>query len=171
MYRDRNRIIVALSFSLLAGVWRGWSLGAARELPEGEGAGLVKEKCLGCHEADLIVQQRLSHAAWTREVEKMIRWGAQATDAEKQTMVNYLAVHFGVRPVFTPSASSLERGRAVFRAKCLACHEADLTEQQRLSRSGWTREVDKMIRWGADLPADEKDPLIEFLSSQYSPVR
>ena len=65
----------------------------------------------------------------------------------------------------------MERGRTVLRAKCLACHEADIIEQQRLSRSGWTREVDKMIRWGADVPADEKDPLLDFLSSQYSPNR
>ena len=160
-----------LSLSLVAGVWQGRSLCAVQDLPEGEGAGLVKEKCLGCHEADLIVQQRLSHAAWIREVDKMIRWGAQASDFEKESMVNYLSAYLGARPVSTPSGASVERGRTVFRTKCLACHEADLAEQQRLSRSGWTREVDKMIRWGADVPADDKDPLLDFLSSHYSPVR
>ena len=130
-----------LSLPLLAGAWRGWSPGAAQDLPEGEGAGLVKEKCLGCHEADLVVQQRLPPAAWTREVDKMMRWGAEATDAEKQTMVNYLSAHFGARPRLRPSsAASLERGRTVFRAKCLACHDADLTDQ-RSEQGGYPQEV------------------------------
>ena len=40
-------------------------------------------------------------------------------------------------------------GAEIFRRNCLSCHGADLTVSQRLSRPGWVREVDKMIRWGA----------------------
>jgi hypothetical protein len=38
-----------------------------------------------------------------------------------------------------------------------------LTEQQRLSRTGWTREVEKMMRWGAIVSDDEKEPLVSYL--------
>src|SRR5262249_61725838 len=61
------------------------------------------------------------------------------------------------------------RGKKILEDKCLLCHEADVTEQQRLSRQGWTREVEKMIRWGAAVSDAEKEPLIDYLSSNFGP--
>jgi mono/diheme cytochrome c family protein len=61
-------------------------------------------------------------------------------------------------------------GEAVFTRACLACHGADLTEQQRLSPTGWTREVEKMVRWGAQVSDAEKVALVQYLASRY-PVR
>ena len=58
---------------------------------------------------------------------------------------------------------------ATYKRACLVCHEDDLIEAQRLSREGWTREVDKMIRWGAAVPAAEKDALIDYLAARYPP--
>jgi len=53
---------------------------------------------------------------------------------------------------------------------CLICHDRDLIAQQRLTRAGWGREVDKMIRWGAPVTDPEKQRLVEFLADRY-PVR
>ena len=53
---------------------------------------------------------------------------------------------------------------------CLICHDRDLIAQQRLTRAGWGREVDKMIRWGAPVTDPEKQGLVEFLADRY-PVR
>ena len=58
----------------------------------------------------------------------------------------------------------------MFKRACLSCHGADLVEQQRLSPLGWTREVEKMMRWGAQVPEAEKGALVEHLASRY-PVR
>jgi hypothetical protein len=33
--------------------------------------------CSTCHESRIIVQQRLSKPVWTKEVDKMIKWGAE----------------------------------------------------------------------------------------------
>ena len=137
---------------------------AGQELAEREGVKLVREKCLTCHEADLIVQQKLSRAGWTREVDKMIRWGTVVTDSEREAIITYLAGG-------ETSRIDATAGRKVFDDKCLTCHEADLTQQQRLSRAGWTREVDKMIRWGAVLSDEEKSKLIDFLTQEYGPRR
>jgi hypothetical protein len=41
--------------------------------------------------------QRLTHTGWTREVEKMMRWGATVADAEKGALVDYLATRFPPR--------------------------------------------------------------------------
>ena len=52
---------------------------------------------------------------------------------------------------------------------CTECHEARIVLQQRLSKSAWTKEVDKMTKWGAVVDASDRDALIEYLSSNFSP--
>ncbi|HEU4390306.1 MAG TPA: hypothetical protein VFV34_21060 [Blastocatellia bacterium] len=129
---------------------------------------MVRQKCTVCHETDLIAQQRLTRAGWTREVDKMIRWGTELTDSEREAAIGYLSLRFGPRPMSGSGVSGeIERGRSILESSCLSCHEMDLIEQQRLSRAGWTREVDKMIRWGADVKETDKGPLIDYLSGKY----
>jgi cytochrome c1 len=65
-------------------------------LPEGRGKPVVESRCYACHSADLLMQQRLTEKQWTAAVEKMIRWGAPVTDAEKPVIIEYLAKRFGV---------------------------------------------------------------------------
>ncbi len=52
---------------------------------------------------------------------------------------------------------------------CLECHEARIILQQRLSKSTWTKEVDKMTKWGALVDPADRDPLIDYLSTNFSP--
>ena len=49
---------------------------------------MILTACLECHDAAVIVQQRLSKAAWTKEVDKMIsgvRWSNQLTEIPSST--------------------------------------------------------------------------------------
>jgi mono/diheme cytochrome c family protein len=167
---NRPKIKFALALSALA-VVAAFSVNDSRaadqDLPAGKGVEIVRDKCISCHEADLITSQRLSKQGWTREVDKMIRWGAVVTEAEKEPLVDYLAANFGPRPAAKNDDN--ERGKGIFESKCLACHEVDLTRQQRLSRQGWTREVEKMIRWGAAVTEEEKGDLVDYLFKNYGP--
>jgi hypothetical protein len=52
---------------------------------------------------------------------------------------------------------------------CLECHEARIILQQRLNKAAWTKEVDKMIKWGAVVDAPDRDALIDYLSTNFSP--
>jgi len=168
----RNSRLIKLSLALTVaacGLISANTRAARQDLPEGKGAELARERCVSCHEADVIVSQRLSRQGWTREVEKMIRWGAVATEAEKEVLIDYFAAHFKPRSAAGAQAAGDDQGKKIFEEKCLLCHEADLTEQQRLSRQGWTREVEKMIRWGAVVSDAEKEPLIDYLSSNFGP--
>jgi cytochrome c5 len=137
----------------------------AAELPEGEGIRVARARCLSCHGADLITAQRLSEAGWGRELDKMIRWGAVVTEAERPALVAYLARHFA--PGTSAAAPTGSAGEAVFTRSCLSCHGADLTGQQRLTPAGWTREVEKMVRWGAQVSDAEKAALVDFLAGRY----
>jgi cytochrome c5 len=171
MSRRKSKLI-KLSLALtvaFCGLMSANTRAARQDLPEGKGAELARDKCVSCHEADLIVSQRLSRQGWTREVEKMIRWGAAVSDAEKEVLIDYFAAHFKPRSAASAPAAGDDRGKQIFEEKCLLCHEADLTEQQRLSRQGWTREVEKMIRWGAVVSDAEKEPLIDYLSGNFGP--
>lgn len=52
---------------------------------------------------------------------------------------------------------------------CTECHEARIILQQRLSKAVWTKEVDKMTKWGAVVDPSDRDALIDYLSSNFSP--
>jgi len=52
---------------------------------------------------------------------------------------------------------------------CVQCHSLRLIHSQRLSKATWTKEVDKMIRWGA--PVHDRETLIDYLSEQYSDAK
>ena len=140
----------------------------AQDLPPGPGREAVTARCLTCHEADLIVQQRLSRTGWGRELDKMIRWGAVVDAAEREPMLDYLAAHFTPKPV--PGHIVATAGtETIYKRACFACHEDDLIEAQRLTRAGWMREVEKMMRWGAVVPDAEKDALVDYLAARYPP--
>jgi hypothetical protein len=60
-------------------------------------------------------------------------------------------------------------GKAEVEAACYACHSADLLVQQRLTEKQWTATVDKMMRWGAEVPADKKAEVVTYLSRNFGP--
>jgi hypothetical protein len=54
---------------------------------------------------------------------------------------------------------------------CLECHDAGIIMQQRLDKKNWTKEVDKMIRWGAVVDAKDRDAFIEYFSEHFGPTQ
>lgn len=77
-----------------------------KQLPAGKGKAEVEAACYACHSADLLVQQRLTPKQWTATVEKMMRWGAEMKESDKQVMIDYLSKHFGPGNRFTPAATT-----------------------------------------------------------------
>lgn len=68
-------------------------------------------------------------------------------------------------------AEDLPRGAMQAKATtaCLECHEARIILQQRLTNAAWTKEVDKMVKWGAVVDGNDRDALIDYLSTNFSP--
>jgi hypothetical protein len=60
-------------------------------------------------------------------------------------------------------------GKAEVEAACYACHSADLLAQQRLTEKQWTATVEKMMRWGAEVKPESKQPVIDYLTKHYGP--
>ncbi|HEX6504631.1 MAG TPA: hypothetical protein VF011_15440 [Terriglobales bacterium] len=56
----------------------------------------VTTACTECHDARIVLQQRLSKAAWGKEVDKMTKWGALVEPADRDSFIDYLSNNFPV---------------------------------------------------------------------------
>ena len=89
------------------------SANGTETLPAGPMQAKATTACTECHEARIIVQQRLSKAAWTKEVDKMIKWGAVVDAGDHDALIDYLSANFGVdQPPYVPPRSAVEAARA-----------------------------------------------------------
>ena len=67
-----------------------------------------QRECVACHGLRFIHSQRLSRAAWQKELDKMAGWGAEMKD--KQLLLDYLAAEFSdAKPV--PQAPLSSNGK------------------------------------------------------------
>jgi|SRR5215469_1944175 len=88
--------------------------GSNPELPAGPLQAKVTTACAECHESRIILQQRLSKAAWTKEVDKMVKWGALVDPQDRDAFIDYLSTNFGVdKPRYVPERlpSSSAKGK------------------------------------------------------------
>lgn len=139
--------------------------------PQADMAKKMEATCTGyCHGPNLIAQQRLDRNGWTREVTKMINWGAQVPDADRDALIIYLTRMFNNNRPRPYTSKAVPPGKAadVFQISCLSCHDDKPIAAQKLDRAGWTRQVDRMINWGAYVPTTRKDDLIEYLLTNFS---
>jgi cytochrome c5 len=60
-------------------------------------------------------------------------------------------------------------GAEVLTSRCVICHESDIITSQKLSLTGWTNSVGKMIRWGSQITADERAVLQPYLAMHFGP--
>jgi len=58
---------------------------------------------------------------------------------------------------------------ASFRRACLVCHDHEVVEQQRLTPAQWERDIDKMIRWGAQVKDSDRAEILKYLGDNFGP--
>jgi hypothetical protein len=79
------------------------------ELPAGPMQRKARTGCTVCHDAHIIVQQRLSKAAWGKEVDKMIKWGAIVNQSDRDALVEYFSNNFPPdKPAYVAQRSASE---------------------------------------------------------------
>ncbi|MBX3263016.1 MAG: cytochrome c [Labilithrix sp.] len=108
-----------------------------------EGRALVRGACLSCHSEEMLAQQRLTHAQWTKTVTKMVAWGANLEPKDTAPLTDWLAATYGPdagayepAPIDVDAAAAelaplpdgpyadgdAERGRALYTDRCSGCH-------------------------------------------------
>ncbi|MGA3211100.1 MAG: hypothetical protein ABSD20_07310 [Terriglobales bacterium] len=83
---------------------------ADESLPPGPAQAKATKTCLECHGARIILQQRLSKAVWTRELDKMRRWGALVDPQDRDSLIEYLSTNFGPdQPPYDPQRTMIHK--------------------------------------------------------------
>src|SRR6184192_4266111 len=68
------------------------------QLPDGVGRTLVETRCTGCHELSHLTRSAYTRTEWLDNVHKMRNVGAKISDAEMETIVDYLTRAFPEKP-------------------------------------------------------------------------
>ena len=82
-------IAVAISYSLAA------AQSSGSQLPEGEGKEVTERVCGACHGVETVVSERHTKAEWQKISDDMVARGADATDADIKSIVEYLTKNCG----------------------------------------------------------------------------
>ncbi len=84
---------------------------ATADLPAGPMQAKATTACTECHEARIILQQRLSKPAWTKEVDKMTKWGAVVDPSDRDALIDYLSSNFSPdKPAYEPPRTASGKG-------------------------------------------------------------
>lgn len=67
----------------------------APSLPDGPGKEIVQKSCISCHSIETVTKNRNTADGWADVISQMIGRGANISDDDAETVVEYLATHFG----------------------------------------------------------------------------
>jgi DMSO/TMAO reductase YedYZ molybdopterin-dependent catalytic subunit len=56
-----------------------------------------------------------------------------------------------------------------YQSACLTCHDEGMMVQQRLTPAQWDRELNKMVGWGAPVKPEDREAILQYLSTQFKP--
>jgi competence protein ComEA len=87
--------LLGVAMTLFAGgEWIRSAASADKPLPDGPGKAETQKLCSQCHDIDRSVSLRQDRAGWRRTIEKMLGFGAKASDQEFNAVLDYLATNF-----------------------------------------------------------------------------
>ncbi len=69
-------------------------------------------------------------------------------------------------PEAAPPESAYPEG---YKAACFVCHDEHMMQQQRLNPGQWDRELNKMTGWGAKVKPEDREAILNYLSSHFKP--
>jgi cytochrome c5 len=143
-------------------------------LPPGEGRDIVAVACTQCHGLTTIMAIRDGSPGWRQFVNYMIMKGAQVSDREADTVVQYLTANFG--PNSAPAAGAAPAvlaalpsgsGKELVEARCVTCHDLLRIVASRRQKSDWNAIVANMVDRGATATPEERQTMVSYLATQF----
>ncbi|HKD05097.1 MAG TPA: hypothetical protein VKB79_04265 [Bryobacteraceae bacterium] len=86
-----------------------------------------------------------------------------------RTVIVFVAAYVIAFAAASGDEATIERAKSEESFACVQCHSLRIVHSQRLSKTAWTKEVDKMIGWGA--PVRDRQLLIDYLSEEFSDAK
>src|SRR5438445_9480757 len=100
----------------------------------------------------------------------MMRGEGEVSACQKDAISSYLATLFNVSAPRPNTGKVIPEGKGsdVFQTSCMSCHDDKPVGTLKRDRAAWAREIEKMTNWGAYVPAERKEELIEYLMMVFS---
>jgi cytochrome c5 len=139
-------------------------------LPQGEGRDLVVAACTQCHALAPILVGREGVAGWRRHVHNMVLRGAPLTAPEADTVIRYLATHFGpgnAPPGNVAVALPAGTGKELVETRCATCHDLERVTIVKRPRQHWPALVANMVDRGATATPEEARTIAAYLAAQF----
>jgi cytochrome c5 len=160
-------------FALLLAAAQSAGAQTAGNLPAGDGRDILAVACTQCHGLNTIMAMRDGAAGWRLHIDYMIMKGAQLTEPETATLVQYLAVNFGPgaqpaaaapgAPIALPSGA----GKDLVEARCTVCHDLGRVVALKRQKADWDALVGNMVSRGAPVAPDERQTIVSYLAAQF----
>ena len=135
------------------------------------GKALLETRCSTCHTLDTALSKRANADGWRDTIKTMISVGAQLTDDEAETLVRYLAEHYGpgsTQPSAAPRSELPDGpGKDVLTKKCFQCHGQAMWKDLRHDRRGWDGVLYRMVGRGALWTQEEIDAMGAYLAQTF----
>src|ERR1700684_1023455 len=110
--------LVLLTFATVLAAQKSVPANVTADLPPGPMQAKATTACTECHEARIILQQRLSKAAWAKEVDKMTKWGAVVDPPGRDALIDYLTTNFSPdKPAYEPPRPSAGKSNSANSSK------------------------------------------------------
>jgi cytochrome c5 len=143
-------------------------------LPAGEGRDLVAAACTQCHGLNTIMAIRDGAPGWRQFVNYMILKGAQVTERETDSIVQYLTVNFGPNsppPAGAPAAALAPlpsgAGKELVETRCVTCHDLLRIVAAKRQKTEWDGIVANMVNRGAMATPEERQTMVAYLAMQF----
>ena len=122
--------------------------------------------CGACHSPDLVGNSHFeTQDEYVAMINRMIPYGAQVQPQEVGSLAAYLMATYGKKS----EDGANDPGKSVLNMSCVSCHAADVLKNQPLpDKEAYKALVERMVNYGADVPKDDMDALLEYLLKTYS---
>jgi len=72
-------------------------------------------------------------------------------------------------PTVRPALAQIPQtpGWELIVGRCLPCHSLEIAVQQRQGPQGWATILDRMIGYGAPIPPEDRQPVLDYLLRHY----
>jgi mono/diheme cytochrome c family protein len=155
-------------FALSVVLWLSITTSATAQSPQIEkGRQVVAQVCAACHTTivRMIQVHKQTPDQWKDTVYFMISRGAQIMPDEIEPVVAYLASAGGSNAQARGRQTAGPDGAAILQRNCQQCHELAVASKKADSEN-WDVVVTRMMTYGARLTPDDRQKLIEYLSSR-----
>jgi competence protein ComEA len=121
----RGALLTAALVLFSSSIWIPSLAGQGKPMPDGPGKEETQKICSACHDLEKSLSLRQDRSGWQQTLEKMLGFGAKATDQERDAVINYLVKNFPAEDVpkiniNKATAVELESGLSLKRSQATA---------------------------------------------------